>query len=237
MIPFQVILYVQQRRKYTAWCERKQTIPPTEIQTLAAGGGAQAPAWLTRRSGDSAVAGSGWLFWHHCSRECPECMTLGVVVSLWVVQVEWATFQGHVSIAVCRFPPEDPLSWHSFLLQQLPLLQGWALPPVVYSLTLRGLICSYLKWQKEEEGEAKLLTWFSLSLLSQILFWSPLPGSSPSPLKSAVSSCWPPGLMGLLASCLTSHINLPSLLQISADQISHFQDSGHKAPFSGIISN
>ena len=36
MIPFQVILYVQQRRKYTAWCERKQTIPPTEIHTLAA---------------------------------------------------------------------------------------------------------------------------------------------------------------------------------------------------------
>ena len=39
MIPFQVILYAQQRRKYTAWCERKQTIPPTEIQTLAAVGG------------------------------------------------------------------------------------------------------------------------------------------------------------------------------------------------------
>lgn len=100
-------------------------------------------------------------------------MTLGVVDSF----VSGASGVGHVSgwrsIAVCRFPPEDPLSWHSFSLQQLPLVQGWALPPVVYSLTLRGLICSYLKWQKEEEGEAKLLTWFSLSLLSQILFWSP----------------------------------------------------------------
>ena len=50
-ISFQVILYVQQRRKYTAWCERQQTIPPTEIHTLVAGGGVQAPALLTRRSG------------------------------------------------------------------------------------------------------------------------------------------------------------------------------------------
>lgn len=179
----------------------------------------------------------GWPFEHHCSRECPECMTFGVVVSF----VSGASGVGRVSgwglIALCD--SHLKLSFPGILSrsQQLPSVQEWALPPVGYSLALRGLICSYLKWQKEEEREAKLLTWFSLSLLSQIFFWSPLPGFSPNPIKSAVSSCWPPGLMGLLASCLTSHVNLPSLLQISTDQISHFQDSGHKAPFSGIISN
>lgn len=83
-----------------------------------------------------------------------------------------------------------------------------------------------------EKEEAKLLTWLFLSLLSQIPFDPhPLPGSSSHLLKSAVSSCWPPSCMGLFASCLTSYFNLPSLLQISADQLTHFQDSGHKAPF------
>ena len=154
---------------------------------------------------------------------------------------EWCKWIGtsfRVKVNCCvRIP-----TWRSPFLALLlapaaALVQGWALPPVVYSFTLRGLMCSYLKWQKGEEGEA------NCSHGSPYLSWSrpfpdpPLPGSSPSPLRSAVSSCWPPGLMGLLASCLTSHINLPSLLQISADQISHFQDSGHKAPFSGIISN
>lgn len=86
------------------------------------------------------------------------------------------------------------------------------------------------------EWGAKLLAWFFLSLFFQTSSDPPFPDPPPI-LKPTVSSCWPPGLMGLHASCLTSHINLLSFPQISTDQISYFQGSGYKAPFSGVISN
>lgn len=113
---------------------------------------------------------------------------------------EWCKWSGtcfRVKVNCCVQIP----TWRSpflalFLTPAAAFGAGMALPPVVYSLTLRGLICSYLKWQKEEEGEAKLLTWFSLSLLSQILFWSPPSWVLPQPSQircEQLLASWPDG--------------------------------------------
>lgn len=93
-ISFQVILYVQQRRKYTAWCERQQTIPPTEIQTLVAGGGVQASALLTRRSGILLYLVLDDSFSITALGNVPSAWPSGSWTPLWVVQVEWDMFQG-----------------------------------------------------------------------------------------------------------------------------------------------
>lgn len=139
-------------------------------------------------------------------------------------------------MALCRFPPEAPSSWHPFSLPAAAFSAGIGLATCwLCSPTQR--INVFLSEMKERGGGGSKIINMVL-LISRLPDLVPhFPGSSPHPLKPTVSSCWPPGPMGLLASCLTSHINLPSLLQISTDQISHFQDSGHKAPFSGIISN
>lgn len=82
------------KKKIHSMMRESRPFPPIEIQPLAVGGGAQAPACFQPEGQDSAVAGSlDDSFGITCSRECPECMTLGVVVSF----VSGVSGVGHVS--------------------------------------------------------------------------------------------------------------------------------------------
>lgn len=135
----------------------------------------------------------------------------------------------------CAFPPEA--SSVSFFSPSSCLWAGIGLTTCWLQLQTQRITVFLSEMTEKGEREVKLLAWFCLSLSFQASSDPPLFPDPPLILKSTVSSCWPPGPMGLHASCLTSHINLPSFLQISTDQISYFQSSGYKAPFSGIISN
>lgn len=94
----------------------------------------------------------------------------------------------------------------------------------------------FAEMTEKGEREVTLLAWFFLSLFFKTFSDPPLLGSS-SHSQICCEQLLAPRPDGFRASCLTSHINLPSFLQISSDQISYFQGSGYKAPFSGIISN
>lgn len=106
---------------------------------------------------------------------------------------------------------------------------------------LRRLDSFIFEMTEKRRGQGmkgKLLKWLRLSPLCASPLWNPsLTEQLPPHPKTPQSSCCPSGCPGLLVSCLMSHINLPSFLQISDDRVSHFQDSGRKAPFTDIISN
>lgn len=138
-------------------------------------------------------------------------------------------------MALCRFPPEAPSSGHPFSLPAAASSAGIGLATCWLCSSTQRINVFLSEMKERGGGESKIVN--MVLLISRLPDLVPTFLGPPRPPKPTVSSCWPPGPMGLLASCLTSHINLPSLLQISTDQISHFQDSGHKAPFSGIISN
>lgn len=108
----------------------------------------------------------GWSFEHHCSRECPECMTFGVAVSF----VSGASGVGRVSgwglIALCDSHLKL-FSWHPFSLPAAAFCAGMGLA-TCWLQPCSQKINMFLSEMTERGGEGS-------KIVNMVLLISPLP--------------------------------------------------------------